>query len=72
MSVHLHAVNDDEVLADLDERTAGYGSGNKFAAELGMHPTALKSIKSGNQRMTARVAEALGWELKWVRKRDRP
>ena len=61
-------VNDNEVLAELDRRTRGYGAGVRLARDLGLDVRRLHTIKSGNQPMSPRVAAALGWELRWVRK----
>jgi hypothetical protein len=61
-------VNDNEVLAELDRRTRGYGAGVRLAGDLGLDVHWLHNIKSGNQPMSPRVAAALGWELRWVRK----
>ena len=61
-------VNDNEVLAELDRRTRGYGAGVRLAKELGLDVRRLHSIKSGNRTVGPRVAAALGWELRWVKK----
>jgi hypothetical protein len=48
----------------------GYGNGKRLAEEFGVHPTYLRSAKSGNQPVTAKIAAALGWELRWARKHE--
>jgi hypothetical protein len=63
-------VNDTEVLADLDRQMAGYGNGRRLADKLDMEPSHLRSMRSGSTSLGRRVAEALGWELRWVRKDD--
>jgi len=61
--------NDDEVLQELDRRCAGRGNGMRVAAELGVEPRRLREVKSGNRRVNQKVAEGLGFELRWVRRR---
>lgn len=60
--------NDDEVLLELDRRTKGYGNGERTARELGVESSHLREIKSGRRSLTGRVAEGLGFDLRWVRK----
>jgi len=67
----MRPVNDSEVLVELDRRASGYGNGVKLARELGMKPTHLHSMKSGYVRVSQKVAGALGFELRWVRKQPR-
>jgi hypothetical protein len=61
-------VNEAEVLAELDRRTKGYGSGARLAKEIGIELRHLHTIKSGNQPLNKKVAAGLGFELRWVRK----
>jgi hypothetical protein len=63
----IRPVNDDEVLFDLDRRMSGHGNGERTARELSAEPRHLRSIRSGTEPMTRKVARALGWELRWVR-----
>lgn len=63
----MRPVNDSEVLAELDRRTAGYGNGWRTANQLGIEPSHLREIKSGRRNVSRKVAEGLGFELKWVR-----
>jgi hypothetical protein len=69
--VLIRPIDNREVLADLDRRTAGYGNGRRLAEELGINPTALRSTKSGSRPLTRKVAALLGWELRWVRIDDK-
>jgi hypothetical protein len=39
-----------------------------LAKELGMEPAHLREMKSGRRPPNQKVAAALGWELRWVRK----
>jgi hypothetical protein len=61
-------VNDEDVLAELDRRCEGYGNGWKTANELGVEPSHLREIKSGRRKPSRKVAEGLGFTLKWVKK----
>ena len=67
MRVYLRAVNDEELLKALDERTKGHGNTRAFAEKAGYDPSHISSIKSGCQRVSMKVATALGFELRWVR-----
>jgi hypothetical protein len=62
--------NDHEVIAELTRRTEGYGNGKRLARELGMVPNYLRSVKSGTQMVSVRLARLLGYELRWVRVRE--
>jgi hypothetical protein len=64
----MRPVNDSEVLADLNRRTQGYGSGTRLARKLGVDARHLHTIKSGSQPVSQKVATGLGFELRWVRK----
>jgi hypothetical protein len=61
-------VNDEEVLADLDKRMHGHGNGVRTARELDTDPAHLRSMRSGNWPISRKVANGLGWELRWVRR----
>lgn len=62
-------VNDHEVIADLARRTQKYGSGESVARQLGVDSSHLREMKSGRRPPSLKVANGLGWELKWVRKK---
>jgi len=64
----MRPVNDDEVLAALDRRMAGHGNGERTARELGVDSAHLRSMKSGYQAISAKVAAGLGYSLRWVKK----
>jgi hypothetical protein len=67
MRAPIRPVNDDEILADLDQRTRGYGSGARLAREFDIDPSHLREIKSGRRPPSRKVAAGLGWELRWVK-----
>jgi len=62
-------VNDEEVLAVLDRRMRGYGNGKRTALDLGVDYAHLRSMRAGAEPVTAKVAKALGFELRWVRRK---
>jgi hypothetical protein len=47
---------------------AGRGNGIRTALDLGADYTRLRHIRAGSERVTHKVAEALGFELRWVKK----
>jgi hypothetical protein len=61
-------INDSEVLHDLDRRMSGYGNGVRLAESLDMDPAHLRSIRSGYRTPSIKVAAALGYELRWVKR----
>jgi hypothetical protein len=61
------ATNEHEVYSALTRATAGYGNLVKFARRAGLSPEHVHGMMFGNQRVSVRVARALGWELRWVR-----
>ena len=63
----MRPVNDNEVIEALDKRMAGYGNGERTARELGVDSAYLRSIRSGNQAISLKVANKLGYQLRWVR-----
>jgi hypothetical protein len=65
---NMRPVNDELVLEELDRRTAGYGNGERTAKRLGVESAHLREIKSGRRPPSRRVAEGLGFELRWVRR----
>jgi len=56
------------ILAELSRRMDGYGNGLKVARELGIDPGFLRSIKCGGQPVPKRIAEQLGFELRWIKR----
>jgi hypothetical protein len=64
----MRPVNDDEVLRELDRRMAGHGNGERTARELGVESAHLRSMRSGNQVISPKVAAGLGYQLRWVKK----
>jgi AraC-like DNA-binding protein len=66
--VRIRPVNDEQVCQELFERTRKHGSIQKLADKLGMAACHLRSQVSGNESLHPRVAAALGYELKWVKK----
>jgi hypothetical protein len=64
----MRPVNDHEVLAALDRRMAGHGNGERAARELGVDSAHLRSMRSGNQTISVKVAAGLGYQLLWVKK----
>ena len=63
---NVRPVNDEEVLRELDRRTAAWGAGAQLARELGMLSTHLREMKSGRRPPSQKVAAGLGFELRWV------
>jgi len=61
------AVNEGEVHSALCKATAGYGGVVKFARRVGFTREYVQGMLYGAQRMSARVARALGYELRWVK-----
>jgi hypothetical protein len=60
--------NDEEVLKALDEQAQGYGNTSKFAVKIGTVTSHISDVRSGYRKMDKRIAAALGYELKWVKK----
>jgi hypothetical protein len=65
----LRPINDEEVRVDIDRRCQGYGNGQRTANELGLNPSHLREIKSGGRAVSRKIAAALGWELRWVKRK---
>lgn len=63
----MRPINDDEVIEALDRRMQGHGNGERVARELGVDSAHLRSMRSGNQVISLKVANGLGFELRWVR-----
>ena len=63
----MRPVNDSEVLLELDRHMAGRGNGERTARELGVDSAHLRSMRSGNQAISLKVANKLGYQLRWVR-----
>jgi hypothetical protein len=61
------AVNEGEVHSALCKVTAGYGGVVKFARRVGFTREYVQGMLYGSQRMSARVARTLGYELRWVK-----
>jgi len=59
--------NDSEVLEELSRRMSGFGNGEKTARDLGVDSAHLRSMRSGYQVLSVKVAQALGYELRWVK-----
>lgn len=62
------AVNEHEVQAALLDATKGYGGVVRFAKRVGFSRHYVQMMLYSGGRISTRVAAALGWELKWVRK----
>jgi hypothetical protein len=62
------AVNEGEVYTALSAATKGYGGVVRFAKRVGFTREYVQGMLYGGHRMSTRVAGALGWELRWVRK----
>lgn len=62
--------NDEEVLQALDARMNGRGNGERPAREFDIDVRQLRGMKSGERHVTKRVAEKLGFRLRWVRVGD--
>ena len=62
------AVNENEVQAALIRATKGYGGVVKFARQTGFTREYVGRMLYGGERMNAKVADALGYELKWVKR----
>jgi hypothetical protein len=61
-------VNDELVLRELDRRMAGRGNGVQTAIDLGTDYSHLRSMRAGSEPVTMKVAQGLGFELRWVKK----
>lgn len=61
-------VNDEEVLQALDRLMNGRGNGARTAKLLDVDYSHLRQFKSGYRRINQKVAEKLGFELRWIRK----
>jgi hypothetical protein len=61
------AVNEGEVHTALCAATKGYGGVVRFARRVGFTHEYVQGMLYGGQRMSAKVARALGYELRWVR-----
>ena len=64
----MRPVNDEEVLRALETHTNGYGNRAKFADKLDMEPAYLGQILAGTRPICAKLTDALGYELRWVKK----
>ena len=62
------AVNEHEVQAALLDATKGYGGVVRFAKRVGFSRHYVQMMLYSGGRISTRVAGALGWELRWVRK----
>jgi plasmid maintenance system antidote protein VapI len=62
------AVNENEIYSDLATVTQGYGGVVKFARRIGVSREYIHRMLDGTQRVSAKVAAGLGWELRWVRR----
>lgn len=62
------AVNEQEVYSALAHATKGYGGVVRFADRIGVHRNYIHGMLNGNRRVSAAVAQALGYEIRWVRK----
>jgi len=62
------AVNEHEVYSALVEQTKGYSGVVRFARRVGFTREYVQRMLYGGNRVSARVAGVLGWELRWVRK----
>ena len=63
----MRPINDDEVIRELDKRMQGHGNGERAARELGVESAHLRSMRSGNQAISVKVASGLGYQLRWVK-----
>ena len=61
------AVNEGEVHSALCRATAGYGGVVEFARRVGFTREYVQGMLYGPQRMSTKVAKALGYELRWVK-----
>lgn len=61
-------INDVEILAEIDRRSHGHGNGERLARQLGVESSHLREMKSGRRPPSRKVAEGLGYELRWVKK----
>ena len=64
---NIRPVNDADILAEIDRRTQGRGSGERLARELGIESAHLREMKSGRRPPSRKAARGLGWDLRWVR-----
>jgi hypothetical protein len=61
------AVNEVELHSALCAATKGYGNVIRFAERVGVDRNYIHGMLDGNRRVSAAVASALGFELRWVR-----
>ena len=61
-------INDDLVLAELTRRMRGYGAGERAAREFSVESSHLREMKSGRRPPSRKVANALGFDLMWVKR----
>jgi hypothetical protein len=64
------AVNEHEVQAALIRATKGYGGVVRFASRVGFSRRYVQSMLYGAERMSIKVAGALGYELRWVKREE--
>jgi hypothetical protein len=64
----MRPVNDEELLLELDRHMNGRGNGVKTADAIGMDPNHLRSVRSGRERVSVKIAAWLGYELRWVKR----
>jgi hypothetical protein len=61
------AVNEQEVYLALARATAGYGNSGRFARRVGLTRQYVQGMLYQGNRISTKVARALGFELRWVR-----
>lgn len=66
--MRIRPVNDEQIMQELYEKTREWGSKRKLADKIDMDVSHLRSMISGNQALHPKVAAALGYELRWVKK----
>jgi len=59
--------NDEELVLILENRAKGYGNLAKLADVLDINPPHLRSMISGSMKVSMKVANALGYDLQWVK-----
>ena len=64
---HRQAANESEVYSALVSATRGYGALGRFVERHGLCYKFVQGMLYGNRRVSAGVAQALGYELRWVR-----
>lgn len=64
------AINEHEIQAALIRATKGYGGVVKFASRVGFSRSYVQRMLYGGERMSVKVAGALGYELRWVKRDD--